>query len=436
MIVPTSRFWILLAIGMFFPLAGLIIPALGAFLLPYNVVLFSLLFVTSLMTARPGDLAFKRKLDPVLSNRVENVIELTIANESLKPIQFRLRDSSPEWVVARGNDFAMLLESGEEKSVTYHLTPRQRGKEYFEDPFIRILAPLGLVEVERRLPGFAEVHVYPNVLALKQFDLLKQRGRLAQLGIRKARLKGRGSEFESLRDYDNDSFRQIDWKSTARRGKLMVREYTVERNQPVMVCIDCGRSMMSEVGGVSKLDFALDATLLLLHAAADGGDLTGLMVFDDRVQNLILPRKGRSQMGIILNAVHDLNAKPVETNFVGAFAHLASRQKRRTLMVIFTDAEDPEQARALTRALAPLRRRHLIFLVRVVDPKVKEQMELPLLVEDDIYVRASALWYDSQRRSATANLSTSGVQNIEAEPEDLAQTLVGAYLLAKEQLAI
>lgn len=436
MIVPTRTFWIWLALGILLALVGLLVPGFERFLVPYNLILFGLMLGSSFFARRGVELTCQRKMDPLLSNRVLNRIEILIRNEGDHSVGFRLRDAAPEKFGVEGNEFDANLDPGDEVELAYHVRPSRRGEEVFEDPFVRIRAPLGLCEVEHRLSAAQTVHVYPNVLALREFDLLKQRGRLAMAGSRKARLKGQGTEFESLRDYDNDSFRKIDWKSSARRGKLMVREYTTERNQQVLVCIDTGRSMLSEIDGVSKLDSALDSCLLLLHAAANAGDLTGLMVFDKSVQKLILPRRGRSQAGILLNAIHDLEAKPVESNYIGAFAHLAARQKRRSLIIVFTDVEDAAHAQKLAKALAPLRKRHLVFVARVMDPNVAERVNMEIVKDGDLYLKAAGLWYDTERRRGTAHLTASKIENIEAEPKDLAAALVGAYLIAKERIAL
>lgn len=436
MIVPTRRFWLWLALGIFLALAGWVVPGAERFLIYYNIVLFALLGVSALLATRPKQLKVRRKMDPVLSIHVANRVELWVTHEGDRPVQFRLADAPPPEMPNEGNDFHFTLDPGDEEGFSYHVTPRARGAVTFEDPYVRVLAPLGLCEVQGRLSCSQPTHVYPNVLALREFDLIRRKGKLATIGMRKTRLKGQGTEFESLRDYADDSFRKIDWKSTARRGKLIVRDYTTERNQPVIVCVDTGRNMLSEVEGITKLDYVLDACLLLLHAAAHEGDLTGLMVFSDQVDRLILPKKGKSQAGILLNAIHNLRARPVESNYLGAFSTLATRQKRRAMVVVFTDADDAATAERLAKAIAPLRRRHLVFVARISDPRVGEMASIELVTPEQMYAKAAGLWYESERREASMKLAVSGLQNIDAEPEHLAQALTTAYFVAKETSAL
>lgn len=437
MIVPTRRLWILLLAGALLPLGSIFVPALAQFLVPYNLGLLVVTLVSGYVAKRQAKgLALSRTSDSVLSNRVVNRISLALSNEGESPVSVRLRDGAPEVFEQQDNDFKFELGPRDTVEGSYHVRPIQRGVEVFEDAYVRVLAPGGLCEVEHRLPAEQEIHVYPNVLALRDFDLLKQRGRLSQAGQRRSRYRAQGTDFDSMRDYVNDSFRLIDWKASARRNKLMVRQYTTERNQPVIVCMDCGRAMLAEVNGVSKLDYALDAALLVLHAAIDGGDIVGFMSFDNQAKDLILPKKGRSQLGLILNSLHDLQAQPLESNYAGSFLHLASMQRRRALIIIFSDAEDRVQADRLSRAIAPLTKQHLVFVARIIDPGIRELQQKPLVRAADVYDRAAVLWYESERRSATAGLQIAGVQNIEAEPAELAQALVNAYLMSKERVAL
>lgn len=436
MIIPTRRFWALVALGLPVALAGAVAPGIERALIPYNCGLVVAALISAWVTPRSADLTVRRKFDQVLSVRTANRISLLLENHSPFAIRGRIREVAPADYAVTQAEFPIHLPPNDSTELHYHATPQTRGTESFGDVFLRILGPLGLVEVERMVPAAEPSRVYPNVLALREFDLLKQRGRLNLMGIRKSRIRGQGTEFESLRDYHDDDYRRIDWKTTARRGKLVVRDYETERNQAVIVCVDLGRTMLAEVNGVSKLDHALDASLMLLHAAASGGDMTGLLVFSDRVLKFIPPKKGRAHSGAIIDALHDLQAEPIEGNYDEAFSYFSSRWKRRSLVVVFTDAEDVDQAHRLSAGLSLLRRRHLVMVARVADPRVKELLNMPLSLDTDLYRKSAALWYTSERKRAEIALQNAGVQNIDSEPEELAQALVSAYLIAKETSAI
>ncbi|MBS1704496.1 MAG: DUF58 domain-containing protein [Armatimonadetes bacterium] len=434
--IPTRRFWFFLALGIPIALLGAVFTGMEKVLLPYNVGLFLAYFGTALAVPSSKRISVTRRFDQVLSVRASNRVEITIENESGTVLHGRLLDTPPDTFEADQPEQSIDIEDGRQAVLHYHAVPAVRGREEFGDVYLRLHAPLGLVDVIRTIPLTQEVKVYPNVLALREFDVLKQRGRLSLMGIRKARIKGQGTEFESLREYRDDDYRRIDWKSTARRNRLVVRDYETERNQPVLVCVDIGRHMMTEMDGVTKLDHALDACLMLLHAAASAGDLTGLLVYSDRVHRFIPPRKGRAQSGAILDAVHSLQADPVESNHVEAFSYLATRWKRRSMVVVFSDAEDESQARDIVAGLLALRRRHLVFTARVKDPRLRELEEVPLQQPTDLYKRSAALWYSTQRKRAEMVLSSVGLQSIDSEPQDLAQSLVTAYMIVKETAAL
>lgn len=431
--VPTRRFWLLVAFGI--PVAAVSLqqgsPLLG---IAYDVGLVLAAWITVLLAPSAKSLRFERRFDPVLSVRVPNRVEITVANEGAVGVQMLLRDEPPPTFRTSDNERRLEIAPGKEQEFSYSTTPFERGGDYFRGTFLRIVCPLGLVWKEAKLPTEQPVRVYPNVLALKEFDLLKQKGRLRELGIRRSRQRGLGTEFESLRDYaEGDDFRKIDWKASARRGKLVVRQFEQERNQVVLICIDVGRHMLAEVDGVRKLDRALDAALMLTHAAVSGGDLVGLLVYADVVTRYIPPKKGRNQMGVIIEAIHDLVAEPLESDPMAAMSYLASRWKRRSLLVAFTDLDDPDSAREMVTFFGPLARRHLALLARVSDPRLGALYNQPLEDVADFYERAAASLLTTDRREATVILNAAGIHNLEADPDDLSAALVSFYFQVKER---
>ncbi len=406
-------------------------PSLG---IAYNALLILVAWITGRLGPAASNLKISRTFDPVLSVRMPNRIQLTVLNDSADEIKGVLRDEPPPQFEASQREFPFKLGPGREKEFVYTLTPIERGSEKFYGTFVRIECPLGLVLRQERVETDEPIRVYPNVLALREFDLLKQKGRLREMGIRRSRMRGLGTEFESLREYaEGDDYRKIDWKASARHSKLVVRQFEQERNQAVMIVIDIGRHMLSEVNGVRKLDHALDACLMLTNAASAAGDMVGLLVYADVVRRYIPPKKGRNQVGMIIEALHDLVAEPLESDPAGAFAFMASRWKRRSLIVAFTDLDDPDRARELTVALGPQVRRHLVLLARVADPRLREALKPPMEKMSDMYLSAAANMLTADRRQATSVLSAARIHNLESEPQDLAASLVSFYFDVKER---
>lgn len=404
------------------------------FVLAYDAVVFIVAWLSTKLAPSGADLRVRRSMDPVLSVRAANKVVLSLENGGSTELRGLVRDEPPPDFSSTGREFSVALQPGDERDVTYHVVPRERGSDYFRGTFLRLACPLGLVWKQIRLATEQPVRVYPNVLALREFDLLKQKGRLRELGIRRSRMRGLGTEFESLREYgDGDDYRKIDWKATARRGKLIVRQFEQERNQSVLLVIDVGRHMLSEVEGVRKLDHALDSVLMLTHAAATAGDQVGLLVFSDVVKRYIPPSKGRSQVGAIIEALHDQVAEPIESDAHGAFAYLGTRWKRRSLIVAFTDLEDATRAQWLMQALGPLAKRHLVLMARVKDGKIDEALTLPSDTVENMYMRTAAVLLDADRKAAGQVLTSAGIHNLEAEPQELAAALVSFYFAVKER---
>lgn len=429
--MPTTRFWWLAAAGV--PFAALAVAARAPLAaVAYDVGLVGLAYATARFGPDPRKLRVTRRRDPVLSVRRPNHVVLRIENEGDQAMTVRLRDEPPPHWPASEREFDATVKPGRIVERDYHVTPPERGADHFRATFVRLRCPLGLVDRQETLDTREEARVYPDVLALKEFGVLRQAGRLREMGIRRSRQRGQGTEFESLRHYtEGDDFRDVDWKATARRGEPIVRRHEAEKNQAVIVVLDLGRAMLAEADGVVKLDRALDSLLMLAQAAALAGDQIGLMAYDDKVRLWIPPAKGRAQVGLMIRGAHDLQASPVASDPVGAFASLGAKWKRRALVVVFSDADDAAAAGPLAIALGPLSRRHRVLLCRVADPKLAAARKAPLETPDGMYVRAAAALLDDDRRVAGGVLSGAGVRVLEADPEELAAVLVGAYLDAR-----
>ncbi len=430
--IPTPRLWALLGLGIPIALLGLVAPGAERLVLLYNIVVLGAFFASGTMGKRFVPIRASRSTDAVLSVRVRNSVHLTIENLSGSPIRFRVRDEAPENCEVGENEFWMSLGPRRIGQKTYTVVPQSRGNWSFRGLFVRYYAPLGLAMIDTQIIEEVPVRVYPNVKAVQEFELLKQAGHLNLMGLRRSKLRGLGTQFESLREYNDDDFRVIDWKASARRGKLVVRNFEQETNQGLVVCVDIGRHMLGEVEGVRKIDHCLDAALLLMHAAEREGDQVGLLLFNDIVHRYIQPRRGTGQIARILEAIYSAMAEPIQPDYAGAFGFLATRWKRRSLIVVFTDAETEDQATDLSIALAQLRRRHLVYVVRVSDPKIREALGNPVFTEQELFDRSSALWYLQDRRKAEVTLKNQRIHSVEAEPQELATELVHAYLRVKQ----
>ncbi|MEN3001414.1 MAG: DUF58 domain-containing protein [Armatimonadota bacterium] len=428
----TVRAWILLGVGGLIALLAVARPTLLVWVVPYDLLVAVLIALDALLLPRKDRFRAMRQHEAVLSMGTANRIELVLSAEVAYPLRLRLRDEPPPDCTFDRREFDLVLRPGEPAQVAYHLTPLYRGEARFEDIFLRVEGRLGLMYGFYRLPARERVPIYPNLLQLREYELLRHRGLLRQIGFRQTRLRGLGTEFESLREYTiDDEFRRIDWKATARRGKPIVRDYQVERSQNVILLFDAGRNMLAEVEGMRKFDAVLNTGLMLAYVAAQMDDKVGALVFADEVDQFIPPQRGRGQVAKLVHALHAIQPRMVEADYLYAMTYLAQRWRKRSLMVIFTDLIDPDASRVLIHALGGLARQHLCVCVTVSDPRLHAWSQQVPQSAEQLYRRAVATQVLTDRLAVARTLERMGVATIDAEPETLVPALVNFYLQAK-----
>jgi uncharacterized protein (DUF58 family) len=339
-----------------------------------------------------------------------------------------VRDEHPPRLAAEGAAARLGLPG----TLHYTVTPAGRGEERFGATVIRCPGPWRLGLRQTSVGEGETVRVDADLAAIRVYEALARRGQLAELGVRTQRRPGEGTEFERIREaVPDDPQRRINWKATARTGRLMATELIPERAQPVVVCLDHGRLMGVGAGALTKLDHAINAALLLIHVALATGDRVGLFAFADQVTVTLPPRPGRLQMRRFLDAVRPLRAGEVEADYDEALAQLSRWQRRRALVVIFTDVLDPDQGQALVRQCARLRRQHLPLVITVRDPALEDTARSRPVDAPSTYARAVASGLVADREQTLELLRRSGVETLDADARTLSPRLVNRYLELK-----
>jgi uncharacterized protein (DUF58 family) len=250
-------------------------------------------------------------------------------------------------------------------------------------------------------------------------------------------MRTEGTEFERVREaVPDDPMRAINWRATARTGVLMATQLMPERAQPVVACLDHGRLMGVGAGELTKLDHAINAALLLMHVALHSGDRAGLLAFADTVTTTLAPRSGAAQLRRFLDAVRPLRAGEIEADYDRALGFLSQWQRRRALVVLFTDLLDPDQSATLIRQCVHLRRKHLPLVVTVRDPAIDEMAQREPRSTGDVYARAVAAGLLADRDATLQLLRRSGVSTIDADVRTLSPRLVNRYLELKRRATI
>lgn len=309
----------------------------------------------------------------------------------------------------------------------YRLFPTHRGSYRLRDHWVRYRSPLGLWIRQQRIRARDTVRVYPDVQAVRTYDLLAKQNREMEM-VRATRMRGGESEFECLREYTrDDEYRSIDWKATAHKRKLISRQYQLERNQTIMFALDCGRLMTPRSAGLPLLDHALNAALLLGHVAARSGDQAGLFAFSDKVHRYVAPTSGSGVAGRMVRATFDLHAELVESNFQAAFTQVGTQLRKRSLIVIMTQIIDDTAATELLRTVRSLRPRHLPLCVIFRDPDLEAMARPDRKGAAALYDAAAASELLAWRDHLLRNLKKSGALVLDIEPSELTPALVSRY---------
>jgi uncharacterized protein (DUF58 family) len=374
----------------------------------------------------------RREVEPILRSGVDNAVHLELTCRRDAPVRGELRDECPVEVEVHGHRQRFSLAPGPRPArLTYTVRPPARGDLRFGDLHVRLMGPLGLCARQVRLSAAQTVKVYPDLTALTKEALELARASEAP-AERVQRRPGEGREFESLREYRNgDDYRTIDWKASARRARTMVRVYQPERNQPVLLLLDCGRHMAGKVDGRRKLDHAVDAALRMAKVGLDAGDLVGVLAFASDVRAYLPPRKGREHLRLLTEALYRAEAALEESDYGRAYDFAFARSSRRSLVVLFTDLVDPDASGTLVARTLMLRPRHLPVVASLLDEDLQAAATGVPHTPQDAYTRQAAARLEDEYRRTAVTLRDSGVLVVRAPARGFGAAAINTYLHVK-----
>ena len=400
----------------------------------YNLALAAVIGLDLLITPRPDALCFKRQTPERLSLGTANRIGWEVHNRSGRVIAFEVTEDVPDGIevdepVVRGE-----IRPRSRAEVRYVARPTRRGRYEWGDIHYRYQSVLGLVVRRGRIRGTSAVKVYPNVANVGRYELAVRQHRLAEVGLTAAARRGQGSMFESLRDYvEGDDPADIAWKATARRGRPITRNFEMDRSQNVLIVLDCGRLMTAQVGELSRLDHAINATLLLTHVAAKQGDFVGLVAFSDRVERYVPPVRGRAAVTRMNEALYELEPRVREPNYEQACRFLALRHRKRSLIVIITDVIDAEASSMLLTYAARFARRHMPLCVTLRDLDVEHVCAARPSNAGDCFTKTVALQMQRRRAEALERMRRTGVSVLDVDPREMTPRMLNRYLMLKRR---
>jgi uncharacterized protein (DUF58 family) len=430
--VPTPRALLLLALGLVLAVLAAALPKLDGTVVLLDLAVLLLVAVDFLRAPKIRDLQVAREVMPVVSAGVANPVAIALELRCDAAIAGELRDLAPANALAEGHRQRFTLTPAAPTArIEYRLTPQTRGDFTFGDLFLRLEGPLGLCARQVRVPLAQKVKAYPDLRTLSKEALALARAQDANAN-RAVRRAEQGREFESLRTFrPGDDVRQVDWKATARVGEPIIRVQQPERNQSVLLFVDCGRQMAGEVKGRRKLDHAVDAALQLARVSLTQGDAVGVVAFGNEVGTMLPPRRGAGQLRTLTEALYRAEATLTESDYGRAIDAALAKHHRRSLIVMLTDLLDRDSSAALVRRMIALRPRHLPLVVSLLDEDVAHAARAVPEGVHEAYVRQIAARVEQDYARTAAQLRDQGALVVRSPAGALSANAVNTYLQVK-----
>jgi uncharacterized protein (DUF58 family) len=428
--LPSRYLVLLLALPALAALGLFAAPELMKPLLAFDAVIAGLV-VFDAVASRRGVITAERECPAVLAVGRSHRVRVIVRSRTSRRLSFELADDGFEGATVEGLPVRGELEPFGSVVVDYHVRPSRRGAFELGDLFVRYLSVLALITRQLRLPAKKPVRVYPDFEQVRGYELFARDNRELSF-VRAVRRPGGESEFSRLREYTkDDEFRSIDWKATARRQKLVAREYQLESNQHVLFALDAGRMMTAESQGLSQFDHALNASLMLAHVASRTGDQVGLVGFAERIRAFVRPQGGRGATERLIRAAYDLHPTLVESDYQRALSYVALEQRKRALIIVFTQVVDASVVRALLDGTRALVKHHLPLIVLFRDLDLDALLDSNDVRPRALYAKGAAAEMWRFRQNFISDLRRAGAMVLDAKPKELTSALINTYLEVK-----
>lgn len=428
-----------LAVGVAVALGGVLglrFPwALDAMLVA-DALLVAAVWLDAALATRPGApaLGVSRDAPPAFSVGREADVSYRWVNGTRRTARLRVRELRPDVLGGTQPPRRIAVPPLGTARDRVGVKPARRGRERGGGFALDSIGPLGLGARRARIDLPWDAAVYPPLVTVRLQASVARAQRRREQGITPQRQLGEGRLFESLRDWvPGDDLRHIDWKATARRGKVITRQYEAERRQQVLLLIDTGRLLTAEMAGLSRLDYVVRAALELAYAATQHDDNVGVMAFADGVQHFVAPQRGRAALKRVLDVLAVIQPTLVEPDYPGAFRYLAARNRKRALTVLFCDVIDRFASDALVANVASLRPRHLPLAVTLKNLEVEQVATLRPAGAHDAFRKAAAEELLRAREEALAHMRRAGVLVLDVAPQRAAEAVVAQYLELKRR---
>jgi uncharacterized protein (DUF58 family) len=425
----------------FYLLIGIIVLFCCAFIFPviYHAVWFIVLMLLTffildiliLFSTKKG-IVGQRTAPEKLSNGDENPIVVTLKNYYTFTILVKVIDEIPEQFQVRNFEIKRKIKNAAQDEFRYYLRPTERGEYHFGSLNVYASSPLQLIAKRYRFDKDQMVPTYPSYIQLRKYDLIAFSNNLFQYGVKKIRRIGHTMEFEQIKEYvPGDDIRTLNWKATAKKNSLMVNQFQDEKSQNIYMAIDKGRVMKMPFNGMSLLDYAINATLVLSNVILKKQDKAGMFSFSKKVENRVVAEKRTSQMQKILESLYNVKTDYFESDYSRLYADIKKNINQRSLVILYTNFETMDGLHRQLPYLKGIAKSHLLVVVFFQNTELYQITTKKSETIQDVYDKVIAEKFLFEKKLIVTELKKYGIHSVLTQPENLTLDTINKYLEIK-----
>ncbi len=367
-----------------------------------------------------------------ISNGDENEITITLNNQFTFPVQLTVIDEIPFQFQERNFEVKRKLKAQDKDNFNYYLRPTKRGEYFFGNLNVYVKSPLQLVSRRFTYDNGKMVPTYPSFIQLRKYDLMAFSNNLFQYGLKKIRRIGHTMEFEQIKEYvQGDDLRTINWKATAKKNQLMVNQFQDEKSQNVYMIIDKGRVMKMPFNGLSLLDYAINATLVLSNVILKKQDKAGMYTYSKKVENRVVAEKRQSQMQQIMENLYNIKTDFFESDFSRLYVDVKKNINQRSLIMLYTNFETVDGLYRQLPYLKGIAKNHLLVVVFFNNTELNELINKKATNVQEIYDKVIAEKFAFEKRLIVNELRKYGIYSVLTQPKELTLDTINKYLEIK-----
>ena len=403
----------------------------GVWYLLYLLILFTAIDILLLFASNKKVIGI-RNMSEKLSNGDENEISIALNNQFTFAVSVKIIDEIPFQFQQRNFEVKRNIKPKAKDDYRYFLRPTERGEYLFGNLNLYVTSPLRLISRRFTYDNNQMVPTYPSYMQLRKYDLMAFSNNLSQYGLKKIRRIGHTMEFEQIKEYvQGDDLRTINWKATAKKNQLMVNQFQDEKSQNVYMVIDKGRVMKMPFNGLSLLDYAINATLVLSNVILKKQDKAGILAFSKKVENRVVAEKRQSQMQLIMENLYNVKTDFFESDFSRLYVDIKKNINQRSLIMLYTNFETLDGLHRQLPYLKGIAKNHLLVVVFFNNTELNELIQKKATNVQEIYDKVIAEKFVFEKRLIVNELRKYGIYSVLTQPDQLTLDTINKYLEIK-----